>query len=147
MSNKKKSPWTLLKDDLKHYWMTIGLMILLWAGFSIFLGTPCISVLLTGFPCPFCGTTRALWYALQFDFTNAFAYQPLWPTLPLTLITFILYRYVQVIKGHWFILLCVFEFCLFILLYVLRILSGFPGEGPMTYTNPNLWSILWSILH
>lgn len=43
----------------------------------------CMLRTLTGIPCPGCGMTRAVLSALRGDFRAAFAYHPLWVTLPL----------------------------------------------------------------
>ncbi len=52
---------------------------------AVFLTTDglCAVRRLTGYPCPGCGMTRAVLSALRLDFRAAFAYHPLWVTLPL----------------------------------------------------------------
>lgn len=46
-------------------------------------GGLCIIRRVTGFPCPGCGMTRAVLSLLRGDIRTAFAYHPLWVTLPL----------------------------------------------------------------
>lgn len=46
-------------------------------------GGLCLVRHFTGIPCPGCGMTRAVLSVLHGDFRTAFAYHPLWVTLPL----------------------------------------------------------------
>lgn len=48
----------------------------------------CIFRNLIGFPCLGCGMTRAIRYAMVSDFTNAFAYHPLFFVVPIIIILF-----------------------------------------------------------
>lgn len=43
---------------------------------------------LTGISCPGCGMTRACLHAIRLDFASAFAYHPLWPLLPISVVLF-----------------------------------------------------------
>jgi len=57
------------------------------AVFRIF-DIPCLSQLWLGIPCPGCGMTRAWTAALTLNFGSAFAYHPMFWSMPLLLIYF-----------------------------------------------------------
>lgn len=52
-------------------------------------GISCPFYALSGFPCPTCGMTRAWLSVLSFDFEAAFAYHPLFWTVPLLYVCFL----------------------------------------------------------
>lgn len=74
-----------MKRSLKQYKSLVlflacaGLLVLVLRLLNGF----CMLRTLTGIPCPGCGMTRAVLSALHGDFGAAFAYHPLWVTLPL----------------------------------------------------------------
>lgn len=73
--------------------------LLLTAGYLLlvtilyFLGVPCIFQTLLGIPCPGCGMTRAILSALRLDLKAAFLYHPMFWSMP------ILYLYFLLDKG------------------------------------------------
>lgn len=71
----------------KLFFLTLyGILLLAW----MILGLPCVPRVLTGFPCPTCGFTRAWLYALQWDFLSAFRMHPMFWSVPI-LVLFFLY--------------------------------------------------------
>lgn len=146
MKQAFSSAWELFKKDVKEYKWTVLAIVLCWALMSLLLGTPCILVLLFGIPCPFCGTTRAMWYAIQFRFADAFTLQPLWPLVPIAFLLGILTRYFKKLSFRWFVTLCTIFFCFFVLFYVYRMITQFPGTGSMEYVTPNLLFIIKNII-
>lgn len=49
----------------------------------------CLIYRVTGIPCPGCGITRACLSALRFNFVEAFAYNPMFWSVPILLLYFI----------------------------------------------------------
>lgn len=89
--------------------------------FSI-LGIGCPIKWATGISCAGCGMTRAYWSLLHLDIKHAFIYHPLFWSVPLVLLIFVLYmagrvptRTANYIKY--------FTAFLFILVYVVRLLD------------------------
>lgn len=70
--------------------LIIGLLYLVMAIFSV----GCPLRFLSGIPCPGCGMTRAVWYALQLDFVSAWYYHPLFFLTPLIVLLFLFESYV-----------------------------------------------------
>lgn len=74
---------------LKEYWLkykqyiSLALCIVLCYGMLFSLGITCPIKFLFGVSCPGCGMSRATLHALRLDFLTAFAYHPMWITLPL----------------------------------------------------------------
>ena len=54
------------------------------------LGLPCIWRYLTGFPCPGCGITRALFAALHLDFRLALSYNFMFWSVPVLILAVIM---------------------------------------------------------
>lgn len=94
--------------------LIVGFIYLLLAVFSI----GCPLRFMTGIPCPGCGMTRAVRYALQLDFVSAWHYHPLFFLTPLMLLLFLFESYVppKIIRGFWTSIIV-----LFLLTYLLRL--------------------------
>ncbi len=56
--------------------------------------------LLTGRPCPACGLTRALCYAVRGDFAQSLAYHPAGPFLALALFVWMLWSAAEAYRGQ-----------------------------------------------
>lgn len=102
----------------------------------------CIFRNLIGFPCLGCGMTRAIRYAMVFDFTNAFAYHPLFFIVPIIILLFMFYRIKVVnklLKNKYF---WISIFLLFLIVYLMRMVATFPNE----VLNYNKKSLLYLII-
>lgn len=77
-----------MKEKLRGLWMrfrgklllTAVVLAVLAVGSALGFGCPILNVL--GVPCPGCGMTRALLNALRLDFSAAFAYHPMFWSVP-----------------------------------------------------------------
>ncbi len=72
------------KDKL----ITTALLLAVVVGMKLF-AVPCPFFALTTLPCPTCGMTRAWTAVLSLDFATAFAYHPLFWTIPLLYLCFL----------------------------------------------------------
>ena len=73
-----------------------------------------------GISCPGCGMTRAILAALHLDFSPAFAYHPLFFLMPFFLLAYYLDPWIDWSRH---ILLLTFTVLLFIVVYLIRLLS------------------------
>lgn len=104
-----------------------------------FLYSLCPMVLITGYPCPSCGMTRAGVFILTGQFAEAWRLQPFIYILGVFLLVIGVWRYLLLKKqmewAKWcliVILLCMVVF------YIYRMKRYFPDTPPMTYYSNNL---------
>lgn len=104
-----------------------------------FFYSTCLSVLITGFPCPACGLTRAGVLVLTGHFAEAARLQPFIYVLAIYIIGVCVYRYLLLKDSmnwaKW--TLAVIILCM-ILFYIYRMICYFPDTPPMTYYRYNL---------
>lgn len=114
----------------------LGILILLGVLSLLFVyyiqGSLCIFYQLFGIPCPSCGMTRAYLHFLQGDLAEAFHFHPLFPLVPLLLLSYL---------KNWQKLLVGIGI-LFIALWVLRMTIYFPHTEPMNYNNQSLAALI-----
>lgn len=79
------------RDHIKKSILFLIILVLLYFIFVV-LALPCPILFITGISCPGCGMTRACIHAARFDFRTAFFCHPLWWTLPIAAIFFVLYQ-------------------------------------------------------
>lgn len=98
----------------------------------------CPLLILTGLPCPGCGTTRALMYIFQGQFGRAWRLNPCAFLWVLFGIYFVYKRYVRgkEVKGAMKILAALAV--LMFLVYMYRMAVEFPGYPPMTFKRDNI---------
>lgn len=128
---------TLFKDIKSARWAII-LIIAYFAFLKNYIHTLCPTVLITGYPCPGCGMTRAMFRLLRLDFAGAWQVHPFIYPIGLLFMMFCISRYVlngkymNVVK--WFMLFIAIGMLIF---YVHRMLTMFPEIAPMTYYHNN----------
>lgn len=105
--------------------------------FTLLFRTICPLRLITGYPCPGCGITRASFSLLRLDFAGAFSLNPsvfLWAGLAAYLV---ISRYFLGRKKRADIALIIVS--LFTIgIYIYRMAVLFPGEEPLSYYKDNL---------
>lgn len=85
----------------------------------------CPFKLVTGFPCPLCGTTRAVVSALKGDIKASFEYHPLWPLTIVTVVVIMLGELGFIKLGkRWKVIIPVAIGVLLLGCYILRIVTG-----------------------
>lgn len=106
----------------------------------------CPMVVMTGFPCPGCGLTRAFFLVLRGDFAGAWKMHPFIYGVIFLVIWFGVRRYIQKKEvkslGKWLIVLCVGM----VIYYVYRMVRYFPGDAPMSYYYGSMGHWGWEII-
>ena len=103
-------------------------------------GAFCPSVIVTGFPCPGCGITRAVLYLLKGQFLRSWALNPAAGLWGLWALWFAFERYIrgQKCKGLTWALCGIALFMISV--YLIRMVRYFPDRPPYVYTPNNLFS-------
>lgn len=131
------------KDLWGFKWVIVGIIVLLVALKAIF-GEVCPMVIITGFPCPGCGITRATISLLMGRFTDAVKYNPSIFLWVIAGIYFCIQRYIRGRKVKHFnaVLGVVGAIC--IIIYVIRMILYFPNVVPMVYNDDNVLKSVFS---
>jgi len=148
---KKKLVMILLrmkKDIINAKWVFLGLTLYYLITYLLF-GESCTTRILTGFPCPGCGMTRAMILLLTGHLSESMQMHPMAPLWLLLGIIFFIRRYMlgRELKeekkiGILAVVLCV---CM-VGLYVYRMMKYFPNQVPLVYT-PTKISMFLRILN
>lgn len=137
----------LLRKDIKQAKWVIIFIIAYFAFMKNFLYSTCPSVLLSGYPCPACGMTRAAICLLRLDFRGAFSIHPFIYAVAAYATAFAINRYILQRKMGKFLKLALAGLMAgMIIYYIWRMLMYFPGEPPMSYYSRNLLSIALGLL-
>ena len=136
--NLQKIPIKLMIEDAKNF-MLAGLFGALYLfALDKICGGVCWLLLATGFPCPFCGMTRASFLFLKGDFIGAWQMHAMFYLVLLFVPFYIFFRYF--VKNGWkFIkIYVIIFFVLTIGYYIYRMSNMFPVQEPLEF-NPDNW--------
>lgn len=128
----------ILLKDIKSVRWAIMIIIAYFALFRKFIYTICPVVLMTGYPCPGCGLTRAALRLLHFDFTGAWEMHPFIYVIGVLALFFCLNRYI--LNGKYtkqlkaFVVITAIAMIIF---YIWRMFTIYPEIPPMTYYEGN----------
>ena len=137
---------TLLKDIKSARWAII-LIIAYFAFLKNYLYTICPLTLLTGYPCPGCGMTRAMFRVIRFDFTGAWEMHPFIYPIGVLFVLFCVSRYI--LNGKymkyvkWFMIVIAVGMVVY---YIYRMITMFPNTAPMTYYTGNYLNRLMNFI-
>ena len=131
--------------DLYQIRFAAALFLLFAAASNLCFGVTCPFVALTGFPCPGCGLSRALYSLLRGHFSEAFAYNGMIYLWVPAFSVLALKRYTgRFEKVRWEAVIIPL-LLLTLAYYIFRLRFSFPGETPMTYHPNNLTA--WFLKH
>lgn len=132
--------WGRIKQDIRQHGAGVLAVIVLYFVMHALFGAFCPSVIVTGFPCPGCGLTRAVLYLLKGQFLRSWALNPAAGLWGLWALWFAFERYIRGRKCRgltW--ALC--GIALFMIsVYMIRMVRYFPDRPPYVYTPNNLFS-------
>ena len=138
----------LLLNDIKSAKWAIVLIIAYFVLLRRILHSMCPMVLLTGFPCPGCGLTRAGFAVLSLDFGTAWRIHPFIYAFAVLTVMFGINRYVLCKKKMPFLRVClIVTLAAMLVFYMWRMYRYFPGEPPMSYYEGNLFQGMIHLLH
>lgn len=131
--NTLRNALTLIRRDIRDYGLAIGII----AGYLFlcikFLYSSCPVVMLTGFPCPGCGLTRAGFALLHFRFAEAFRIHPMIYPIAGLVIAFLVCRYALQKPTKFLMKYVILILIAMGILYIYRMAKYFPDQEPMTY--------------
>ena len=105
-----------------------------------FLYSLCPMVLITGYPCPACGMTRAGVLVLTGHFAAAWKLQPFIYILGAFVLAVVIWRYLLFKRSiKWMKWCLIVIMLLMIAFYIYRMALYFPDTPPMTYYQYNLF--------
>ena len=133
--------------DIQDFWIAaiaiagyIALMNLIFHAF-------CPMIILTGFPCPGCGMTRAMFYLISGKIQQSIQMNPMGIPIAALFIYFFWNRYIMGRKAKGMKLLTGIAFVLLIVIYIWRMYLFFPDRVPYIYTESNILAKLFPGLY
>ena len=134
-------------DDIKSARWAIILIIAYFVLFRRIIYTICPVVLVTGYPCPGCGMTRAALRLFRFDFVGAWEMHPFIYAVVLLGVIFCVNRYFLSEKyNRQLKVLIVVTALAMIMFYIWRMYTMFPHTSPMIYYDRNCLKNILNIL-
>lgn len=97
----------------------------------------CPVKLITGFPCPGCGITRACESLLTFRLVRAFKFNPCVYLLPIIIVVLVFKDFKYISKLYHSNIFWIVIILIVIIVYILRLIYIYP-EYPMNYYSKNI---------
>ncbi len=132
----------LLKKDISDYYKGVIAFIIYFCVTDSLFGTCCPLRLITGYPCPACGTTRSAELLLVGQFRAALWYQPAILLLVLFGLAFVVVRYVLNKSAYIFKYIFAAILVVMCVVYAFRMVKYFPDTEPYIYTENNLSELM-----
>lgn len=129
----------ILEDFIEYKWALAGILIY-YICVRLRFHAFCPMVIVTGFPCPGCGMTRAVFFMLTGQIRRSWNLNPLAGGWILLAAWFLYRRYwcgkkVKEVKYIGILLIVAMIF-----IYIYRMINIFPSYAPMVYTKHNILS-------
>lgn len=128
-----KKAFGLLWNDIKGAWAGLAAVAAYLAMSRFLFHTVCPMVMLTGFPCPACGLTRAFRALIQGNFAEALVIHPFIYPIAVILIFAFVWRYYLQRSLRPFQKILIGLILLMMIYYLYRMIRYFPGEPPVSY--------------
>lgn len=136
--------WELIKEDVKKAKDGILVLGIYFVCSRFLFSISCPMVVLTGYPCPGCGMTRAVIALLKGDFYGAYQMHAFVYVLIAYAILFVIWRYGLKKNLLWIKRIGVLILAAMVVYYAYRMINLFPAEPPMSYYRKNLIRFLWT---
>lgn len=137
-----ESGLSILKQDILNLYKGILAAVLYCLGTHFLFGHACPMVLLTGFPCPGCGLTRAAMALLTLNWQTAWQLNGVIFLIGGFFIYFVLCRYILQCRCYGKEILLGLIVLSLLVLYAYRMSHVFPSHAPMEYYTTNLFAYL-----
>lgn len=141
-----KDMWQLMMQDLRNVWVAIAVFGVYFLIGRKFLYSLCPLIVLTGFPCPGCGLTRATFSILQGNFADAWYLHPFSYVILVFALVFAVRRYLLLKETKSMMKWLVVILIGMLVFYVYRMVRFFPGEAPMSYYYGSMGYRFWQML-
>lgn len=129
--------WLRIFHDIKNLWM-VFIAVAVYAIFmNIVFHAFCPLVALSGFPCPGCGMTRAMFFLVTGRLGQAVWMNPMSVPVACLILYFLWNRYILGKKAKGIVPLTWIAAFLLVIVYVWRMCLLFPNRIPYVYTEYN----------
>ena len=129
-----------IRKDIRQYGAGVLAAAILYFVMHALFDAFCPSVLISGFPCPGCGMTRAVLYLLRGQLARSWALNPAAVFWVLWAAFFAFERYGRG-RSQKALVRCACGILLFMVaVYIIRMTLYFPDRPPYTYTRDNLFA-------
>lgn len=132
----------LAKKDLKSAWIAIVLIGVYFLTLHFLADSSCPVVMVTGYPCPACGLTRAGIALLSGQFLTALSVNACIYPLALLAMLFLTRRYLLLKSTKQLKVYLIVVMVGMIFYYIYRMATQFPGDPPMSYYQGNFLRFL-----
>ncbi|WP_294401166.1 DUF2752 domain-containing protein [uncultured Clostridium sp.] len=129
------------KNSFKKYDVMLIVII-----FLILTRFTCLIKLITGFPCPGCGMTRAYLSMLNLNFKDAWNYHSLFWFIPPVGVFIILADKPLFDSRKKEVIFLILVFSITFSVYIYRLIMLFPNTPPMDYNKNSLFYIIYTKL-
>lgn len=123
-----KDAWEILKEDIRNYGLAIMIIVVLLGLTVGRIYSTCPLLMITGFPCPGCGLTRAGTALLNLNFARAFELHPMIYPIAALAAVFVLYRYFFRKSTKPLLKYVIMILVMMGILYVYRMVKYFPDK-------------------
>lgn len=135
-----------LRRYCKNKWIRLVFLLILFVVYCLVMtlcvGTACPFTLLTGFPCPACGMTRANLLALSFRFGEAFAMHPLFfLSVPAAAAAVAFTARPDWAMKRWVSVVSIALVVVLFGVYIYRMVVMYPEVEPMVYRYQSLFGL------
>lgn len=129
-----------IKQDIRQHGAGVLAVVMLYFLLHAVFDAFCLSVIVTGFPCPGCGMTRAVLYLLRGQLKRSWALNPAAGLWVAWAVCFAFERYIRGRKSK-MLIRALYGIALFMIAaYLIRMGMYFPDRPPYVYTRDNLFS-------
>lgn len=129
-----------IRHDIKDMWAAIIALAVYTVLVNVIFHAFCPVVIFTGFPCPGCGMTRALFYLATGRLHQSIQMNPMGIPIACIFLYFCWNRYIMGRKAKGMMLLIAVLAILLLIIYVWRMYRYFPVSVPYVYTQNNVLS-------
>lgn len=133
-----KQVGTRLWRDIKNLWIAAAAVVIYVVLVNLVFHAFCPMVIVTGFPCPGCGMTRAVFYLLTGQIVKSIQMHPLGIWVVCLAVYFFWNRYILGKRAKGMKMLIGMTVIMLIVCYVWRMCLYFPDRVPYVYTKQNI---------